>query len=228
MKQNRLVWDLPTRLFHWLLVASLFVQWLTAEVLDNAMQWHAYAGYFTLGLILFRMVWGFIGTRYAKFSNFLASPARIHKYAKSLYSGAPDSFTGHNPLGGLIVPAVLFIVGLQAVSGLFLSDDVLFTAPYNGVAAPETEKLMGWLHHRLFNVILVIGGIHVLAIIGYKVFFKKALVKAMLSGKKDVEAGQQITHSKLTIALIVAALIAGAVYWLVGVAPPEVSDDFYY
>ena len=123
MKKN-LVWDIPVRLFHWLLVLCLLGQWITAEVLENAMDIHFYIGYFTLGLIIFRLIWGFVGTKYAKFSSFMAGPKAILAYLKSVKSKQHILSIGHNALGGLLLPAVIILVGLQAISGLFTTDEM--------------------------------------------------------------------------------------------------------
>ena len=224
--KKHLVWDIPVRLFHWLLVACLFGQWLTAEVLEDTMQIHFYIGYFTLGLIIFRLVWGFIGTKYAKFNSFISGPKAIFRYLRSLKAKQKSFTIGHNPLGGLILPAVLLLVGLQAVSGLFTSDDIISAGPYFDSADSTLQKWMQWLHHNIFDVLIGIVVIHLLAIAWYRIAFKHNLITPMLSGHKAVEASKGIAHSKLVRALFIAIVVAVFVYWLVEINPPAV--EYYY
>jgi cytochrome b len=226
MKKN-LVWDIPVRLFHWLLVLSLFGQWLTAEVLDNFMDIHFYIGYFTLGLIIFRLLWGFFGTRYAKFSSFVAGPKAIINYLQSLSSKQKVFTTGHNPLGGLLLPAVLILVGLQAISGLFTSDEIVTAGPYYDSANSAVQKWMQWLHHNVFDVLMGLVVIHLLAIAWYRWALKHDLITPMLTGQKVVEASKGIAHSKLVSALILAITVGFFVYWLVAINPPPVVEYYY-
>lgn len=226
--QKQLVWDLPVRLFHWLLVTCLLAQWLTAEVLEDATQWHAYIGYFTLGLITFRLLWGFIGTRYARFSSFIAAPKSIWAYAKSLFSGNYQPHVGHNPLGGLLLPLVLILVGLQAVSGFFVTDDIIFTGPYYASVSDEFQKIMQSLHHSFFDWLLYLIGGHLLALAYYRFKLKQHLVKPMLSGYKEVNPNQGVPHSSLLKAVILAILVGVFIYWLVVLNAPIIEDEYYY
>ncbi|MFT4810159.1 MAG: cytochrome b [Paraglaciecola sp.] len=226
MKKN-LVWDIPVRLFHWLLVLCLFGQWLTTEVLENAMDIHFYIGYFTLGLIIFRLLWGFFGTKYAKFSSFLAGPKAIISYLCTLTSMQKIYSTGHNPLGGLLLPAVLILVGLQAISGLFTSDDIVSAGPYYDSANSTIQNWMQWLHHNIFDVLVGLIVIHLLAISWYKWGLKHDLITPMLTGYKAVETSKAVAHSKLVTALLLAIGVAIFVYWLVEINPPSI-DEYYY
>jgi cytochrome b len=226
MNKN-LVWDIPVRLFHWLLVLCLFGQWLTAEVLEDAMDIHFYIGYFTLGLIIFRLIWGFIGTKYAKFSSFISGPKAVISYLRSLASKHHHFTTGHNPLGGLLLPAVLILVGLQAISGLFTSDDIVSAGPYYDSASSGVQKVMQWLHHNIFDVLLGLVVIHLLAIAWYRWALKHDLITPMLTGHKVLEASKAITHSKLVRALILGIAVGIFVYWLVEINPPPVEEYYY-
>ncbi|MCV2885951.1 cytochrome b/b6 domain-containing protein [Aestuariibacter sp. AA17] len=226
--KQRLVWDLPTRLFHWGLVCALGFQWLSAEILEDSIELHAYVGYGILTLLLFRILWGILGTRYARFSEFVAGPKRTMSYLKGIKNGNPPESIGHNPLGAWMIIATLLIVLTQAVSGLFLTDDVLFTAPYYYVEAPELKSWMATLHNTLFNVILGISAVHILAIVLYKFKFKKDLVKPMIHGKKSVPEQHGISSSRMVLAVVLLATVAAFVWWLVFVNPPPIVDDFYY
>jgi cytochrome b len=227
MKKN-LVWDIPVRLFHWLLVLCLLGQWLTAEVLEDAMDIHFYIGYFTLGLIIFRLIWGFVGTKYAKFNSFIAGPKAILAYSKSVMSKQHTFSIGHNALGGLLLPAVIILVGLQAISGLFTTDDIVSTGPYYDGANADLQQWMQWLHHNVFNVLLGIIGLHLVAIGWYLIFLKHNLIRPMLDGKKAVAEKDSINHSQLIKAILIMCLVAIFVYWLVEINPPPIEDGYYY
>ncbi|MFT6992370.1 MAG: cytochrome b [Paraglaciecola sp.] len=224
---KKLVWDIPVRLFHWLLVLCLFGQWLTAEVLEDAMHIHFYIGYFAIGLIIFRLIWGFVGTKYARFSSFIAGPKAILSYVQSLTSKQKVFTTGHNALGGLLLPAVLVLVGLQAISGLFTSDDIVSVGPYYDSANSTVQKCMQWLHHNIFDVLIALAVIHLFAIAWYRWALKHDLITPMITGQKVVDASKAITHSKLVNAFVLAIAVGIFVYWLVEVNPPPVEEYYY-
>ena len=211
MKQY-LIWDLPTRLFHWLLVASIVFLWYSAEIDDNLIDWHAKTGYFVLGLVIFRVLWGLVGTFHARFVNFIPSFASLKHYSTNSVKTP-----GHNPLGALMVIAMLVILLVQAVSGLFISDDIFTQGPYFGVLDKEWENTMNWLHHNNITLLWFAIAFHVAAIVFYRVKKKHNLVKPMLTGKKsaeDVKESDAIPHSKLLLALVIAIATAAFVYWL--------------
>lgn len=143
--QKTLVWDLPTRLFHWLIVASLLAQYATVEWLDNKVQWHFYIGYFTLFLVAFRVLWGFVGTQHARFSNFVTGPKKVFSYMKTLFNRQSEPAIGHNPLGGWFVIVMLVLLAIQAISGLFMTDDIFLDGPYRQLASEEILRLMNTL-----------------------------------------------------------------------------------
>ena len=137
--QKTLIWDIPTRLFHWLIVASLLAQYATVEWLENKVQWHFYIGYFTLFLIVFRIIWGFVGTQHAKFSSFITGPRKVFNYIKTLFKWQSEPAIGHNPLGGWFVVVMLVLLTIQAVSGLFMTDDIFLDGPYRQLAGEVGE-----------------------------------------------------------------------------------------
>ncbi len=220
MANKHLIWDFPTRLFHWLLVAGITAQWLTGEYLDDAIDWHFTIGYCVLGLIIFRILWGFLGTRYAKFSSLPLNPRHALDYARSLPDKHSKPHAGHNPVGSWMVLIMLLAVLLQAVSGLFVSDEIFSEGPYRSVASKAVLEVMEFIHFNLFDVLLILIGLHVSAALFYQLYKKQAIITAMFSGKKTVEASP-INGSRLLTALITAAIVAGAVYLLVVVLPPE-------
>jgi cytochrome b len=225
--EKRLVWDLPLRLFHWLFSISILASWYTAEV--DEMEIHFWLGYFMIGLILFRLVWGFIGPRHARFSSFLKRPPAIWLYARSIGRGEHPQSIGHNPLGGLMVIAMLILAGAQAATGLFATDDIIWAGPYNPAVSGETAETLTSFHHFNFNVILGAIVLHLIAIAFYAFAKRHYLVPPMLHGMKlatVVPEHEAIASSQGLKALIVAAVSAAAVWWLVSAAPPPPESFF--
>lgn len=224
MKQF-LIWDLPTRIFHWALVLCLIGLWYTAESDGEYIELHMQLGYVVLGLICFRLIWGVVGTRHARFVSFLPTLTKIKTYVKS-----SSNYPGHNPLGALMVIALLVLILLQASTGLFIDDDIFSAGPYNGVLSSSLESLMNTIHHNAFDFILAASAIHILAVMFYWKVKRKNLVRPMFTGKKseqDVKPEDAIGHSKLIVALCVILAVAAFVYWLVVLNAPVV-EEFYY
>jgi len=212
MQKIRL-WDLPTRLFHWLLAAAVLALFVTGEVGGNAIEWHGKIGLFALGLIAFRLVWGFVGPTYARFAQFFPSPGRIRAYLHGEWRGL-----GHNPLGALSVFALLGLVGLQAVLGLFANDDIAFRGPLYELAGSELSSRLTGMHQLLSKVILALVALHVGAILFYAHVKKDNLVKPMITGWKEAdkrELGEQGESAQGggPLALILALALAGLALW---------------
>jgi cytochrome b len=207
---------------------SILASWATAEAGFNWMQWHIRLGYWMMGLVLFRLVWGFLGPRHARFRSFLAGPRAVWRYARSLSgSGEVIHTVGHNPLGGLMVVLMLALVVFQVSTGLFATDDIAWAGPYNPTVSDSTAKLLTSLHHKNFNLIWIAIALHVTAIAFYAFVRKQNLVPAMLNGWKPAEAvpaSQAITSSQLWKALIVVLASSGVVYWILSAAPHVAPD----
>ena len=135
-----------------------------------------YIGYFTLFLIVFRIIWGFVGTQHAKFSSFITGPRKVFNYIKTLFNRQSEPAIGHNPLGGWFVVVMLVLLTIQAVSGLFMTDDIFLDGPYRQLAGEETLALMNTLHHLAFDVLLYVIALHIGAVIFYSVYKKQKLV----------------------------------------------------
>jgi cytochrome b len=224
MQQSlRLVWDLPTRVFHWLLVLSIIGSYTTAKL--GLMPWHFGFGSLMIGMLIFRVVWGLVGPRHARFSNFIKGPGTILQYLK----GGVRS-VGHNPLGAGMVVLMLLLLALQVTTGLFSTDDVAYVGPYfPAVSHSLAEKLTG-IHHKNFNFILAAIVLHLCAISYYTFVKKERLVPAMFHGQKPAEyvpAHEAIPSSQLWKALIVIAVAGGCVYWLWHAAPPPPASIDY-
>lgn len=180
------VWDVPTRLFHWALVGLIVASWATAEFGSIGKFWHFMSGYALLALILFRLAWGVIGSRHARFADFLYAPGRIARYAASVFKRAPSYYAGHNPLGGVSVLALLLLIGVQATSGLFTSDDFFAEGPLaDTVSSAWRDTLSGW-HHLLFDALVALIAVHVAAIAFYRLWKGEDLLGAMVNGRKNL------------------------------------------
>lgn len=228
--QRIYIWDFPTRLFHWLLVLAIASQYITAKFLDDAMHWHSYGGYFILGLVIFRVLWGIWGAYYAKFSQFITSPMSVWRYAKNINKGAGQANLGHNPLGAYAILFILLVLAVQAISGLFITDDIFFNGPYYPVASDLTRDVMNWLHNRGFYVIWLFLAAHLIAMLVYKLWLKQNLVKSMLTGYKQQQHNGTPIAAKnhwLKFGLIdIVSIIA--VYLIVVTFAPDVVDEFYF
>lgn len=183
------VWDFPVRIFHWSLALCFVVSWATAELFDNAMQYHLYAGYATLMLILFRVLWGFLGSTTARFANFLRSFFITLKYAGTLREPHPSPQIGHNPLGGWMVVAMLGLLFAQAGTGLFSNDDVATQGPLAFWVSDTLSETLSGIHHQLFNFLLALIGLHIGAILFYRFFKHDNLVVPMITGYKTLPGG---------------------------------------
>jgi cytochrome b len=202
------VWDLPLRIFHWALALAVTVAIVTGKAGGTWMEIHGKAGLAIIGLVVFRVVWGFVGSTHARFRNFAPSWSRLRDYAKGKWQGL-----GHNPLGALSVFALLTLLALQAGSGLFSSDDIAFTGPFHATLDASLAGRITGFHHTLANVLLALTALHVAAIAFYAAVRKKDLVKPMLTGQKNVPAAQAATVHEAKangLALVAALLVAVA------------------
>lgn len=210
-----LVWDLPTRLFHWILVAGVAGCWWTGE--RGQMETHALLGYLVLALLLFRLAWGLVGSETARFASFVRGPAAAIGHVRHFLRRGPfEGEAGHNPVGGYAVLILLLLLIVQAVSGLFLYDEEMYWAPLNSWVSEESAAWLGWLHDFTFDLLLATIALHVAAILAYLLVKKLNLVEPMLSGRAALPAGAAAPRIGSTFsALGLFALAALLVYLLV-------------
>jgi len=221
---KRLVWDLPLRLFHWLIVLSIIGSYTTAKLGVDYMQYHFYFGYFMIAMLIFRITWGFIGPRHARFSSFLTGPSTFFTYAKGMFSPAGHVSVGHNPVGGVMVIVMLILLAVQATTGLFTTDTIIWNGPFYPSVSESTGSLLSSVHEANFNIILGVVGLHLAAIIYYHWVKKQNLVSAMFTGYKPaahVPEHLAIPSSQVLKALAVCVAAAGIVYWILSKAPPQ-------
>ena len=215
MKQR--VWDLPTRLFHWTLVIVVALSWWTAE--NDQQDLHLYLGYGALSLLLFRVGWGLFGSSTARFSSFVTGPASVARYVRDRFHWP---VAGHAPLGALSVLALLAMLFIVVGTGLFASDeDGLFSGPLAYLVSISTADLATELHEQLFNVLLVLIGLHVAAILLYRLALGKNLLGPMITGKADLAPGvEPMRPGKWWLALIWLIVAIAIARWIIGGAPP--------
>jgi len=222
---SRLVWDLPVRLIHWALVLSVAAAWATHYAGVEWFAWHRRFGYAVLVLVAFRIVWGFAGTRHARFSNFVRGPRGLLAHVRGQAGAAP----GHSPLGALSVLALLVLLLLQASTGLFANDEIMNMGPFYGLIAPELSNRITSLHRASSEWLLVLIALHVAAVAFYVRVRRQPLIRAMVTGRKPeqaVAASEEITGSRLPLAaaILLACIIALA---LAVRAAPETTIALY-
>lgn len=206
------LWDLPTRVCHWLLVACLPMSWLSAEL--GYYELHEWLGYTVIVLVISRIIWGFVGSRHSRFSDFLQGPAGILAYLR----GSGTAGAGHNPLGGWSVLCLLGLLLAQAISGLFNSDDVFFSGPLYYAAEQELRDTMGVVHELAFNLLLGLVGLHVLAVIYHQRWKREPLVQAMVRGSAQGRAGLAPPVPAWR-ALVLVIAVAGLLWGILATAP---------
>ncbi|HEY3049940.1 MAG TPA: cytochrome b/b6 domain-containing protein [Polaromonas sp.] len=215
------VWDLPTRLFHWALVACVIGLAITGTVGGSAMVWHFRFGYCVLTLLLFRIIWGLVGGRWSRFGAFIYTPQSVINYLKG--QGRPEHGVGHSPIGAGSVFAMLGFLLMQVGSGLFSDDEIAFAGPLTRFVSNDAVSLATNYHKNIGKwVLLGLVLLHLLAIIFY-LRRKHKLVGAMLHGDKElvipVPPSRDDTASRMA-ALLILAVCAAVAYWVSSLAPP--------
>ncbi|AWB65142.1 hypothetical protein C2869_01200 [Saccharobesus litoralis] len=212
------VWDGATRLFHWLLVVCILGAWITIE--NRWILAHEIFGFTLLGLIVFRLIWGFVGSTTARFSHFMTRPTTAIQYLSASLNNQSQHYTGHNPSGGWMVIGLLGILLFQVVTGLYANNDLGFSgALADNVSKAFSDQLTQW-HAINFNLILAAIWLHLVAVFFYVLVKKDNLIKAMLTGRKPKN---KTTHSitnnpealkfvSLTWAISLGLVIALAIY----------------
>jgi cytochrome b len=195
MTTRILVWDFPTRIFHWLLAASFAGAFLTAES-ERYRDVHVALGYLMLALIGFRLVWGLVGTQYARFRSFSFGPSRVRSYLGSLLRGSPEHYVGHNPAGSWVIYGLLLLGMLSGVTGY---------ATYNDLGGEAFEEL----HEVFAGAMLALVTLHIAGVIVSSLLHRENLVRSMISGYKPGKAAQGIRNARwLTGGLLAAGAMA--------------------
>lgn len=213
------VWDLPTRVFHWSLVLCFLGLVITGEVGGEAMPWHFRMGYTVLSLLLFRLIWGFVGGRWSRFSGFVVGPATILRFVRG--EGTAQQSVGHNPLGSLSVLALLGFAFLQVMAGLFSDDEIATAGPLAKFASSSLVTYATYYHTKIGKIVLIVlVQLHIAAMVFYRIKHNENLVLPMLKGDKELaypfESARDDAKSRSLATLVLGVcgcLVAGLVYW---------------
>jgi len=209
------VWDVPTRLFHWTLVALIAFSWWSAE--EHHTDWHIWSGIAVLTLLTFRMLWGLFGSSTARFRNFIRGPSAVASYMRGEWRG-----TGHSPLGALSVIALLGLIAVQLTLGLFSSDeDGLVSGPLASFISSGASEEATDLHEDFFNGLLVFIGIHVAAVIFYWFAKRQNLIGPMLTGRAELDPeAEPMRPGKWWAALLCLIAALAFARWVLAGVPP--------
>jgi cytochrome b len=205
------VWDLPTRITHWLVVLLVVLSWWTAE--NGRMEWHRWSGYTMLALVIFRIYWGLLGSSTARFSQFMRGPRAVAGYLRGGWATAP----GHNPLGALSVIALLALLAAQVLLGLFAVDvDGIESGPLSTHVSFEAGRAAAKWHEGAFDVLSWLIGLHIVAVLYYVFIRRQKLVAAMVHGKREfAEPLPAPVQSASVFRLLLGIGIAAGITWMV-------------
>lgn len=204
------VWDLPTRLFHWSLVGLVIAMYFTGWT--GRLELHMTLGMVVLSLVLFRLVWGFTGNRYARFSDFVAGPMAGLRYLGTLFGRPGPKYIGHNPVGGYAVLVMLALLLLQALTGLFTSDDIFTEGPLYSKVASSTAAQLSTIHRLSIWALLAVIVVHLLSTLFYLTVRRENLVTAMITGRKQAAASGDAGGGHLLLGLLLFAACLGVVF----------------
>lgn len=210
------LWDLPTRIVHWLLVVLIAFSWWTAEQHD--IERHRWSGYAVLGLLVFRLIWGFVGSSTSRFGGFVRGPRTVLAHVR----GQGEKVLGHNPLGGWNVVAMLLLLVAQVGLGLFATDDDgLESGPLNHLVSYDVAERLTDLHELLFNGLLALIALHVAAVLFYLLVRRDNLISPMIRGSREIEAAPATLPSMASPwrALIAAVIAFAVMAWVSKGAP---------
>jgi cytochrome b len=208
---STIVWDLPTRLFHWTLVVLILLQYLSGEFGLIPMAWHYWLGYATLALVVFRILWGFFGSTTSRFASFVRGPGAVLRYVREIAAGREARVVGHNPLGGWSVLLMLASVAVQSVSGLFSTDDLTETGPLADRVSDATVEWMTRVHHLNRWILELLIALHVAAVLMHWAIRRDNLVAAMVHGRRRGGSDDRVRIAPMWLAIVLLAISAIAV-----------------
>jgi cytochrome b len=216
-----LVWDLPTRVMHWLLAGFIGLCWWSG--INNELEYHLYSGYAVLWIVFLRLFWGVAGSSTSKFANFIRGPKAIFDYVRTLPKRTSEHSFGHNPLGALSVLLLLGTVLSVAGVGLFAVDvDGLYSGPLSGFVSFRLGRHLAHLHYKVFNLLLAVIALHLAAVAFYYVYKGHNLVSPMITGRIEAEVAPP---ADMMIApawrLAIGVIFASAMLW-------GITNLFYY
>ena len=211
------VWDLPIRLFHWILAALIGLSWWSAE--EEQLELHLWSGYAVMTLLLFRLLWGLFGSSTARFRNFVRGPAAVVGYLRDAKGWRK---IGHTPLGALSVIGLLGLIALQVATGLFNSDnDGLVEGGLAPLVSSDVAEIAHDVHELIFDVLLVFIGLHIAAVLFYRLVLGKKLIGAMITGRAALDPDTEPMRPGKGWMAVVCLIVAIAITrWVIGGAPP--------
>ena len=212
------VWDLPTRLFHWALVALMGFSWWAAE--GKHLEWHMWSGYGVLALLLFRLLWGLFGSSTARFANFVRGPGQLFAYLRDMKGWRS---VGHSPLGALSVVALLAAIAVQVGLGLIQVEEAgVAEGPLSFLVSYDVAEWAHEVHeHEAFDLLLILVALHVAAILFYRILLGKKLVGPMISGRAALEPGTEpMRPGRRDVALLCLLVALVGTLWVAAGAPP--------
>jgi cytochrome b len=209
------VWDLPVRLFHWVLVALLLFQVVSGKVGGRLIEWHLYCGYAVFVLVVFRVLWGFAGSSSARFLSFLARPAAALRFGVRLLSRRAETYAGHNPLGGWMVVALLVSLALQVGTGLLSNDGIATDGPLAALVSIEVSDRLTELHRWNLWVVVVLSAVHTAAALYHWLVLKEDLIAGMVTGQRQLAASQAPAVFAGPWRAVLVLGVALAAVWLV-------------
>jgi cytochrome b len=226
---GRKIWDAPVRLFHGALILAVTGAFVTNRLGVAYFKYHLLCGYAVILLVAFRILWGVFGTRHARFSNFVRGPRAVLAYVGDLSRGRAAAYAGHNPLGALMVVALLAALAAQAAAGLFANDEIFNAGPFAALVSKETGLRLTGLHKTLFYWIVVAVALHIVGVLAHVLGKGEALLRAMITGRKPDHAthpSDAISSSRLAVAAAIFIAVAFAFAAVLQAAPtPDLSVD---
>jgi cytochrome b len=217
------------RIVHWLLVLGIAASYATHQLGVEYFRYHAWSGYLVVVLAAFRILWGLVGTRHARFMKFVRGPRGTARYLISLARGTAPPTPGHNPLGAWMVVFLLLALLAQGITGLFANDEIFNSGPLVGYITDATSLALTSWHRRLFDWILFAIGLHVFAVLAHRVLAGHDLIGPMFSGRKParlVAEHEAISSSRLWLALVLLAALVATGGWLIAQAPAPAVISF--
>ena len=209
------IWDIPIRLFHWLLVLLIAFMWVSGK--QGWLEYHMLSGYAILSLLIFRVVWGFVGSDTARFLFFLKSPIEAVRHLLHITKREPDTEIGHNAAGGWMVVGMLALLFAQVFTGMSANDDISVEGPLARLVGKDWSDWATSQHHFLFNIVQIVVALHILAIVAYAIPKRHDLVRPMITGKKRMPGAMQAPRmmSPILAAIVwgISALLVAALVW---------------
>ncbi|MET0355726.1 MAG: cytochrome b/b6 domain-containing protein [Cellvibrio sp.] len=224
------IWDLPVRVFHWSLVILFITAYVTNSLGPNYFKYHLWSGYALIILVVFRLIWGLVGTYHARFINFVSNPVATIKYALSVFKRKDAHYLGHNPLGAVMVVVLLLAILVQAVTGLFTNDEIINLGPLYAYVSDELSLELTSLHRQLFYWIVGAVVLHIAAVLFHLWFKRDNIIKAMFTGNKNAENvvdAKPIKSSKIWLAVIIVIVLTLILIWVISNAPEaSISTEY--